>query len=408
VGRRLTGEHAVVPSAPEPQVQLEKFMVTSPAAFCTLYRSRDGWFKMPYASPRFEELWGIAPTELERDAAPLAAVIHADEQGRLVAALHRSATELRVLHEEFRSFHPETGEMWVEAHFTVERDTEGGVLWSGFLTDVTHRHRAEAVLLSDARSERHPAKPVTPAEDLDARIRHTAKLEAMGKLAAGVAHDFNNLLTVISVNADLLHSEVPGGHAGAFVREIRLAADRATTLTEQLLNFSRDEKAVVHPLDVNAAVRETARMLHRLVGVDVKLELDLNAADGCVQMVPGHLTQVLVNLAVNARDAMDRGGRLTIETQDVEMLARVAPHALSIPSRYIMLAVHDTGTGMPADVRARAFDPFFTTKEAGHGTGLGLATVKGIVTQAGGFIELRSEPGQGTRVEVYLPVATGS
>jgi len=399
-GRKLSGEYDAVPTA-EPRVQFEKFMVTAPAVFCTLHRGRDGWFRMPYATPRLQEQWGINPRDMEADAAPLASLVHADDQGRLVAALHRSAAELRVLHEEFRAFHPENGEMWVEAHFTVERDDDGGVLWSGFLTDITPRRNAEAAYLAEAREP----QPDAEIRDLEARIRHTTKLEAMGKLAAGVAHDFNNLLTVISVNADLLNSEVSvSGHAGAFVREIRLAADRASTLTEQLLNFSRNDKPVADILDVNAGVRETARMLHRLVGVDIKLELTLNAAVGRVHMVAGHLTQVLMNLVVNARDAMEGGGQLSIETRDVEMLARIAPHGLSVPARYVLLVVTDTGVGMPADVRAHAFDPFFTTKAAGQGTGLGLAMVRGIVTQAGGFIELKSEPGAGTTVEVYLPV----
>jgi PAS domain S-box-containing protein len=264
--------------------------------------------------------------------------------------------------------------------------------------------RSAAHLVSSASERRRAEDALREREE---QLRQAQKMEAIGQLAGGVAHDFNNLLTVINVHTDLLLHELDGGNAMRNdVEEIARAAARAASLTRQLLTFSR--KQVVQPqvLDLARVVTGVEPMLRRLIGEDVDFETHVAGPIEPVLADEGEIEQVLINLVVNARDAMPQGGRLRVEVSNVvvgdELCAR---HPSLRPGESVQLTVNDSGMGMTGETMARAFEPFFTTKEPGRGTGLGLSTVYGIVKQSGGAITVESEPGAGTTFCVYLPVA---
>jgi hypothetical protein len=281
------------------------------------------------------------------------------------------------------------------------------------------RHRVKSGRLIDVEITSHEmafagqsaalvvAQDITERRTLEEQFQQAQKMEAVGRLAGGVAHDFNNLLTVILGLCELLLADRnPDDSRQADIAEIQEAGIRAARLTRQLLAFSR--KQIIEPtlLDMNVIVADLRAMLGRLIGEDVKVVLGLGADLALVKADRGQVEQIVMNLAVNARDAMPKGGMLTIETANVELDEHYAKTHLDVkPGLYVRLTVTDTGTGMTPQVQARLFEPFFTTKEPGKGTGLGMATVFGIVTRSGGSVGVSSKVGKGTQFKVYFPRA---
>jgi two-component system cell cycle sensor histidine kinase/response regulator CckA len=279
----------------------------------------------------------------------------------------------------------------VEVRITLSplRDAAGAVVGVvGMASDLRERKRAEEMV-----------------SRLREQLQQAQRVEAIGRLAGGVAHDFNNALSVVLTYSELVLQDLrEGDPVRGDIVEIQRAGQRAARLTQQLLAFSRQQVLQPRVLDLNETLSGMRDMLQRLLGEDVELSLLTSNAIGRVNVDPGQVEQIIMNLAVNARDAMPDGGKLTIETSNFELDAEyAAAHLGATPGRYVLLAVCDTGTGMDADTQARIFDPFFTTKEQGKGTGLGLSTVLGIVQQSGGSISVYSEVGVGTTFKVYLP-----
>ncbi|HZI44252.1 MAG TPA: ATP-binding protein [Ilumatobacter sp.] len=250
---------------------------------------------------------------------------------------------------------------------------------------------------------------VTEERRLEAQLRHAQKMDAIGRLAGSVAHDFNNLLSVILSYSTMVYDELKSvDPLRADVGAIRKAGEKAADLTRQLLAFSRQQVMDPRTVSLNEILTECERILRRLLGEDIELVTRYDRALSHVTVDPGQIDQVVINLAINSRDAMPHGGKLTIETKNATLDADYCSQHFGVkPGPYAMLAVSDTGSGMDKETQARIFEPFFTTKEKGRGTGLGLSTVFGIVQQSGGHVWVYSEPGNGTTFRVYLPIADG-
>ena len=340
-----------------------------------------------YVNPKFTQLTGYTLGEV------------IGKNPRILKSGETPPEEYKLLWETITSgrewrgeFHnkKKNGEIyWELASISSIKNPEGLVThFVAVKEDITERKRAE--------EER---------ATLQEQLRQSQKMEAIGQLAGGVAHDFNNLLTVIKGYSQLsLNETKESDPLRGNIEEIKKASDRAADLTRQLLAFSRRQIMEAKVLDLNALLQNLDKMLRRIIGEDIELVTSLGENLGTVKADPGQIEQVIINLAVNAKDAMPKGGRLTIETANTELDDSYArAHVAVTPGPYVMIAVSDTGTGMPPEVRDRVFEPFFTTKGKGKGTGLGLSTVYGIVKQSGGNIWIYSESGKGTTLKIYLP-----
>ena len=335
-----------------------------------------------YVSPQIESLLGFSPTEWMADPKAWMKQLHADDRNR-------------VLGDEERSQH--SGESFCSEYRLLTRD--GRVLWC----------RDEATVMRNQAGERTfmlgVIYDITERRQLEGQLRQAQKMEAVGRLAGGVAHDFNNLLMVISGNIEMILKRIgPGEPLRKNAEQVSKASEKAASLTHQLLAFSRKQVLQPEVLDLNAVVGDMGKMLRHLISENIELNIVSGESLGPVKADQGQVEQVIMNLVINARDAMPEGGKLTIETAKIildESYAR--RHAGVQPGKYVMIAVSDTGMGMDAETQAHIFEPFFTTKELGKGTGLGLATVYGVVKQSGGWTWVYSEPGRGTTFKIYLP-----
>jgi PAS domain S-box-containing protein len=332
-------------------------------------------------------LLGIPKERLQ--GKPLALYLERNDRSALATQLSR----LRASDEaaEWRATVKPRGREPFPALMTAVRDLDG-----------PNRKLRLRFTLHDLSEQEAAARALRESEE---RLRHSQRMETVGRLAGGIAHSFNNLLAAIAFQCELLCERLDGDERRVHVEEIQKAGERAATLARQLLAFGRKQVLQPRVLDLNEVIGGMESMLRRLLGEHIRLETRLARGTVLLNADLGQLEQVILNLVVNARDAMPVGGRLRLETADVELSQADAGSADLPPGPYVRLAVEDTGTGMAPEVMERLFEPFFTTKELGKGTGLGLATVHGIVHQSGGHIRAESEPGKGSRFTVLLPRA---
>ena len=336
-----------------------------------------------YVSPQIESILGFSPAEFLSDPMNWLHHIHPEDREIVIAAEKHFQETQELFQAEYRMFARDGKVLWFRDEGVMLHAAAGDrrFLMQGVLYDITEHKRLEELL------------------------RHSQKLEALGQLAGGVAHDFNNLLMVIQAHNERLRGRLAASDAACKdALEIERAVSRAAALTQQLLAFSRRQVLQLKALDLNIVLTEVAKMLNRLIPANIELKILLAESPSRIKADPGQMEQVILNLAVNARDAMPQGGRLTIETRSLELHDTYpGSHSQIPPGKYIVLKVSDTGTGMHNDIKAKIFEPFFTTKKPGEGTGLGLAIVYGVVKQTGGWITASSELGNGTTFDIYFP-----
>jgi len=328
-----------------------------------------------FASPSFEKMTGYSPAEsLGQNCRFLQGP---DSDPATVQEIRQAINQGRPLTAELLNYRKDGTPFWNELSIAPVHDEDGRLThFVGVQTDISKRRR------------------------LEEQYRQSQKMEAIGRLAGGVAHDFNNLLTVIKGYAQLILEALPESHPmRSAAEQIHLASDRSANLTSQLLAFSRQQVLAPRVLVLNDVVEGFAAILKRALGEEVELKTLLAPDLALVHADPGQLEQVLLNLAINARDSMPKGGKVTIETKNLQLFG----HPDLAPGAYVLLTFSDTGTGISPAIRGRIFEPFFTTKERGKGTGLGLAVVHGILRQSSGLIEVESPPGHGTCFKIYLP-----
>ncbi|HWO88849.1 MAG TPA: PAS domain S-box protein [Gemmatimonadales bacterium] len=380
IERDITERMRVEQALREAAQLLEGISSASPAVLHTMTVQDNGTLVPTWVSRNVTAVLGFSVDEA---LAPgwWTAHVHPDDRAECLARMEQLLARGSLVHE-YRFLRKDGTVVWIRDELRVVRDSAGRPRQvMGAWLDTTEQHRLEEQFLQ------------------------AQKMESVGRLAGGVAHDFNNLLTVITGTVDLaLRGLQEGDPLAEDLKEIQRAARRGAALTQHLLAFSRRQVFQPKVVNLNETLAELEPMVRRLLGEDIRLVTVLGGATGNVRVDPGQLTQVVMNLVVNSRDAMPSGGTLTLETANVDLDEAYAGRHLGVtPGPYVMLAVTDTGSGMDEATRQRAFEPFFTTKGAGRGTGLGLSTVYGIVKQSGGNIWVYSEPGVGTTFKIYLP-----
>ena len=385
--------------------RLDGFMSASPA----MKWVKDEQGRLLYVNTAWEKAFGASLAEVQGQRE---VVLRADDVARQVLL-----DDAQVLAEgkpissmESQTVQTDGTLHWFQTVRFPIRDATGAHLIGAVATDVTAQKLAEDALRESEARARAAQRELEYALDVTRRteekFRQAQKMEAVGRLAGGIAHDFNNLLTVILGNCETLALHLSKEPIAAEVQEIQNAGNRAATLTRQLLAFSRKQALEPRVLNLNDVLMGMQRMFERLLGEDIDIAFLLNPKAYRCLLDPGQIEQVVLNLVVNARDAMPDGGRLTIETSNVSLdEAYVKHHPEAVTGPHLMLSVSDTGIGMTREVQAHLFEPFYTTKPVGRGTGLGLSTVYGIVKQSGGTIWVYSEPGQGTTFKLYFPEA---
>jgi two-component system cell cycle sensor histidine kinase/response regulator CckA len=338
-----------------------------------------------YNSPSYEKVLGYSPEELGRTSAY--DQIHPDDREAVLAAAREARSNAVGRRVEYRIRHKNGDWHVLESTASAVRNAEGKV---------------EKLVIVN--------RDITERKQLEQQLVLSQKLDAIGRLSGGVAHDFNNILGVIIGYSEALQEKfAPEDPYREAVDEIQKAGKRAASLTQQLLAFSRKQVLEPKVLDLNAVVTDVEKMLRRLIGEDIELKITACPKLGMVKTDRGQIEQVILNLAVNARDAMPRGGELKIETANAELTEIDAKrYRYVVPGQYVMLQVSDTGRGMDEELQSHIFEPFFTTKETGKGTGLGLATVYGVIKQSGGYIWVESQPGKGARFNIYLRRVEGT
>lgn len=382
IGHDVTEKILAAQTLAEAEVRYRSLVERIPDVIWT--STEDG--VLTFMTANAEDVLGYTAAEMcAEDLATRGARVHPDDHRAVLEAFQKSVESGGLFDIEYRRQRKDGQWIWLRNRGTATYERDGIRYIDGMISDITERKR------------------------LEESVRLSQKMEAIGQLTGGIAHDFNNILASILANSHFLIEDLaPHDPRHADAQEIKLAAERAAALTRQLLAFSRRQVLEPTIVDLNVAVQGLERMLQRLIGEDIEFTV-LPAADlGSVRVDMGQLEQVIMNLVVNARDAMPTGGKLLIETQNIELdECYAASHIAAVPGSYVMLAVSDTGCGMDAQTQRRIFEPFFTTKELGKGTGLGLSTCYGIVKQSGGYVWVYSEPGRGTTFKIYFPRVDG-